>query len=114
MTNYPSSVIDTPALWPDKLPSFDGMRFYAVTLAPNGHALTDPKEVSLTRALTLLRMFAQADYLQWYWGASHTTPAPDVGRGFQDDLLLLLACGQCVTHHHAGCVDILLAVPNQE
>jgi hypothetical protein len=110
MINYPPSVIDTPALWPDKLPSFDGMRFYAVTLAPNGHALTTPKPVSLTRALTLLRLFAQAEYLQWYWDASHTTPAPDVGQGFQDDLLLL-ACGQCVTHHHAGCVDVLMAVP---
>ena len=101
MQNYPSSIINAPALWPDKLPSFDGMRFYAVTLAPNGHALTDPKEVSLTRALTLLRMFAQADYLQWYWDASHTAPAPDVGQQFQDDLLLL-ACGQCVTRHHVA------------
>lgn len=113
MTNYPSSVIDTPALWPDKLPSFDGMRFYAVTLAPNGHALTPPKEVSLTRALALLRLFAHADYLQWYWDASHTVPAPDVGQRLQDDMLLL-ACGQCVTHHHAGCMDILMAVPNHK
>lgn len=113
MTNYLSSVIDTPALWPDKLPSSDGMRFYAVTLAPNGHALTPPKEVSLTRALALLRLFAQADYLQWYWDASHTVPAPDVGQRLQDDMLLL-ACEQCVTHHHAGCMDILMAVPNHE
>ena len=82
------------------------------THAPNGHALTAPKPVSLTRALTLLRLFAQAEYLQWYWGASHTTPAPDVGQGFQDDLLLL-ACGQYVTHHHVGCIDILVAVPNR-
>lgn len=112
MRNYPPSVIDAPALWPDKLPSFDGMRFHAVTLAPNGHALTDPKEVSLTRALALLRRFAQAEYLQWYWDASYTTPAPDVGQGFQDDLLIL-ACGQPVTHHHAGCMDILMAVQNR-
>jgi len=112
MQNCPSSIISAPALLPDKLPSFDGMRFYAVTLAPNGHALTDPKEVSLTRALTLLRLFAQAEYLQWYWGASHTTPAPDVGQGFQDDLLIL-ACGQPVTHHHAGCMDILMAVQDR-
>ena len=39
MTNYPSSVTYHPALWPDNLPTFDGMRFYAVTLAPNGHIL---------------------------------------------------------------------------
>ena len=110
MTSYPPSVIDAHALWPDNLPTFDGMRFYAVTLAPNGHALTEPKEVSLTRALALLRLFAHADYLQWYWDASHITPAPDVGQGFQDDLLLL-ACGSYVTHHHAGCIDVLMAVP---
>ena len=60
--------------------------------------------------LGLFCLFAQADYLQWYWGSSHTTPAPDVGQGFQDDLLLL-ACGWCVTHHHAGCIDVLMAVP---
>lgn len=113
MQNYPSSIIGAPALWPDKLPSFDGMRFYAVTLAPNGHALTDPKEVGITRALTLLRLFAQADYLQWHWGSSHTTPAPDVGQGFQEDLLLL-ALELCVTHYHAGCIDVLMAVPTAQ